>query len=431
MEVCLNDEQKKYIDLLTKDPIRVAKWLGFTDMTELHREWIIDMAFGTEDSTLLAHRNSYKTTALDLAMAIVMVLLPDKSTLFMRKTDTDVTEIIKQTENILLSETMQHIAGKIYDSPLKIIKSNASEITTNLVNRTSGTVQLLGVGKGGSITGKHFDIIRTDDIVNLKDRISRAERENTKQVYMELQNIKKRGGRITNTATPWHKEDTVSTLMPNVTKYDCYSTGLMNRGEIEAIRDSMTPSLFAANYELKHIASENALFSTNPKFSDDDSMLFDGIAHIDAAYGGEDGSALTLIKQRGDKIYVLGKLRKMHIDKCLDEYLLIKERYRCGSVNVEENADKGYLAKEIRNKGDKASGYHESMNKYIKISTYLVKWWKYIVFMEDTDPEYINEIMDYTEDAEHDDSPDSLASIIRKIDKNPGYRSIRGQLRNR
>ena len=55
------------------------------------------------------------------------------------------------------------------------------------------------------------------------------------------------------------------------------------------------------------------------------------------------------------------------------------------------------------------------MNKFIKISTYLRSNWGKIKFLEDTDPEYINEILDYTEDAEHDDSPDSLASILRKV----------------
>ena len=55
------------------------------------------------------------------------------------------------------------------------------------------------------------------------------------------------------------------------------------------------------------------------------------------------------------------------------------------------------------------------MNKFIKISSFLKKYWKDIIFIEDTDPEYISEILDYTENAEHDDSPDSLASAIRQL----------------
>ena len=40
---------------------------------------------------------------------------------------------------------------------------------------------------------------------------------------------------------------------------------------------------------------------------------------------------------------------------------------------------------------------------------------EYIVFVEGTDQEYINQILDYNENAEHDDAPDSLASIVRKL----------------
>ena len=47
----------------------------------------------------------------------------------------------------------------------------------------------MGMGVNASLTGKHFERIFTDDIVNLKDRISHAEREHTKLVYMELQNV--------------------------------------------------------------------------------------------------------------------------------------------------------------------------------------------------------------------------------------------------
>jgi len=57
------------------------------------------------------------------------------------------------------------------------------------------------------------------------------------------------------------------------------------------------------------------------------------------------------------------------------------------------------------------------MNKYFKISTYLKSNWDRIIFIKETDKEYINQILDYTENAEHDDAPDSLASLIRETIK--------------
>ena len=87
--------------------------------------------------------------------------------------------------------------------------------------------------------------------------------------------------------------------------------------------------------------------------------------------------------------------------------------------------DKGFLAKEI-SKQYRARTYHESENKYIKISTFLRKWWPNIVWLQGTDREYLSQIMDYTEDAEHDDAPDSASVVCRYYDRRSGetYQSI-------
>lgn len=70
--------------------------------------------------------------------------------------------------------------------------------------------------------------------------------------------------------------------------------------------------------------------------------------------------------------------------------------------------------------------YSESTNKFVKISTYLRSAWKDIFWLESTDPEYINEILDYSEFAEHDDSPDSAASLLRKLEQRTTYNPIKG-----
>lgn len=406
-------QKKQILDLLYDEPYILGHWLGFKDFTELHNQWIHDMVFGKEDETILGHRGSYKTSALSLAISVLMVIRPDKSIIFLRKTDDDVIEVIKQVSNILRSPVFLRIVKELYGIDLVLTTNTSFKVDTNLNQSTKGAVQLLGMGTSGSLTGKHADYIFTDDIVNTKDRVSNAERERTKLVYMELQNVLNRGGRIFNTGTPWHKEDAIQ-LMPNIKRYDCYTTGLITREKLNDIRSRMTPSLFAANYELKHIADADALF-TNPQFFNDDKMLYDGISHIDASYGGSDGTAYTIIKQRGDAFYVLGKRYDKHIDKCLPDIYRLQDVYKVGVIRCEDNADKGYLRKEIHKDGYLVSGYHENMNKYVKIATYLLRNWKNIYFHEDTDPEYINEILDYTENAAHDDSPDSLASIIREI----------------
>ena len=251
--------REKAINFLKNHPIEFAKMLGFDKLINLHSQWIKEMVFGKNDFTLMSHRASYKTTCVSLALAITIILYPNIRTLFLRKTDADIKEVIKQVQKILLDEHTQYFVMAIYGVSLKLTVQSATEISTNLTADIKGTSQLVGIGIGSSLTGKHFDRIFTDDIINVKDRISKAERENTKLVYQELQNIKNRGGKISNTLTPWHKES-AECLMPNVHKYNCYETGLISTSDLEYIKRSMSPSLFAANYELKHIADENVLF---------------------------------------------------------------------------------------------------------------------------------------------------------------------------
>jgi hypothetical protein len=269
---------------------------------------------------------------------------------------------------------------------------------------------------GGSLTGKHADIVITDDIINLRDRLSAAERERTKSVYMELQNIRNRGGRIINTGTPWHKDDAFA-IMPEPQRFDCYETGLLTSDKLEQLRQSMAPSLFAANYELRHIAAENALFPTYPAQTDDAGLLRDGIAHIDAAYGGEDFTALTCARRQGDTIYLYGRLWRAHVDTVMEAALAECNRLMCAPIYCETNGDKGYLGRELRRNGATVRMYQEHQNKYLKISTHLRKWWGRVVLLSGTDPEYIAQIMDYTEQAAHDDAPDSAACVCRILDR--------------
>lgn len=420
----MNAEQEKILNLLYDEPYKIGHFTGFKDLTVLHNEWLKSFLYGEDDQTLLAHRGSYKTTDLSLFLAIHCIENPNENVMFFRKTDTDVTEVIKQTAKILNSGCMQKICKILYGTDLKFTKCTDTEINTNLSTSNKGVSQLLGLGIGTSITGKHADIVVTDDIVNIKDRISKAERERTKMQYMELQNIKNRSGRMINTGTPWHKEDAIS-LMPNVKRYDCYSTGLMSKDDIKILRESMTDSLFAANYELKHIADTDAMFK-NPQFTEDETLLYGGIAHIDASYSGADGTAFTVIKKTKDGFVALGKRWDRHIDDCISEISAYMERFRAGSVYCEDNADKGYLRKELNACGMYARGYHESMNKFIKISTYLKKEWSKIKWLEETDPEYINEILDYSEFAQHDDSPDSVACAVRILTTQTKLNRIQG-----
>ena len=404
--------QKQAVEFLRDKPAKYAHLLGFDKLTDIHNAWIREMVLGKEDYTLEAHRGSYKTTCVSIAIVETMILLPSLRTLFMRKTDDDVKEIINQVRKILEAPQTQVFINSIYGINLKLLVSNATELSTNLIVDAKGTSQTVAISANSNLTGRHFDRIFDDDIINVKDRISRAEREHTKMVYQELRNVLNRGGKMVNTLTPWHKDD-ASSLMAEPHLYTWQDTGLISKEEIEQIKAQMSPSLFAANYELRHIASEDVIFENAETDADIENVVNANFCHIDAAYGGEDYTAFTIVKKKEGKYYVYGRLWQKAVDEVMDQIIADRQRLLAGKIYCETNGDKGYLAKALREKGERVITYSETMNKYIKIVTHLKGDWSNVVFVKGTDDEYIDQILEYNEYAEHDDAPDSLACMMR------------------
>ena len=148
-------------------------------------------------------------------------------------------------------------------------------------------------------------------------------------------------------------------------------------------------------------------------------MCEQGLMQVDSAFYGEDYTAWSIMKRHGDKYYVFGRMRRKHVEECYDLIKADYDRFMCQKLYNEDNADKGMVGKELRKKDMKVILYHEDMNKYMKIVTYLKAIWKDLVFVEGTDEEFIRQIEDFYEDAEHDDAPDSVASLARIYAKKP------------
>lgn len=407
--------RKQAVDFLTTQPYKFGHMLGFNDLGELHNHWIREMLTAKDDRTLQAHRNSYKTTCVSIALALIIILMPNKRTLFCRKTDTDVKEIVKQVKNILLHPVTQYFVQCIWGKKLELTVDNSNELSTNLTTDIKGTSQLVAVGAQSSVTGKHYDFIFTDDIINIKDRTSRAEREKTKTFYKELNNVVMLGtGRIFNTGTPWHPSDAFE-IMPPAEKYDCYSTGIMDENMIADKKQKLTKGEFCANYELRHVASDDVLF-TDPQIGAPFERAMQGESHLDAAYYGEDYTAFTSIAIHDGKYYTYGRCWRRHVDDVMEDIIDVhNNKLLANKLRMELNGDKGYLAKNFKRRGVRVMTYNEHQNKFVKISSVLKPEWKDVIFVEGTDKEYIEQVCDYNENAAHDDCPDSLASLIRDI----------------
>lgn len=153
----------------------------------------------------------------------------------------------------------------------------------------------------------------------------------------------------------------------------------------------------------------------DPQTGFDMALAEQGICHIDAAYGGEDYTAFTVVHKVDGFYYAFGKIWQRHVDDCLPEIIGWRQKLNAGKIFCEDNGDKGYLAKELRRRGERAVAYHEDTNKFLKITSYLKAEWSQVRFVNGTDKAYIEQVADYTEDAEHDDAPDSLSCLVRQL----------------
>lgn len=217
----------------------------------------------------------------------------------------------------------------------------------------------------------------------------------------------------------WFKKDFLDTDADIYRQtYTLYDNPFLTPEFVHNLEKEYAGSVLFDRYILgKWAASEGALFTTYPQFTNDPRYLYDGIAHVDAAYGGSDGTAFTCGRRIGDTIYLYGRLWQAHVDTVMGAISTEARRLRCSPIYMETNADKGYLGREFGRMGDLVRMYQEHQNKFFKIATSLRKWWPNIVFLEGTDKAYIEQIMSYTETAEHDDAPDSAACICRTLDR--------------
>lgn len=470
----------KVVHLLTCEAHMVGRMLGtgYDLLEPIHSEWIKQWVINPYNFKVMVHqghRNSYKSSCLRLAIAIILILQPKKTIILLRKSEDAVKELINGVSKILDTDLFKKFVSIL--SPeingkggFKKTTDTALAIDTNLNTSLTGEFQLRGLGLGSPLTGKHAVMIITDDICSLEDRQSAAERMYTISRYQELMNVLStdkgfQDSCILNIGTPWHEEDVFS-LMDKGLKpksdlqkkieeteskdrtptqkdllrhldmkrgkfvYNCYQTGLMSNEDIEWKKQTLNDdALFQANYLLNLVSDKEKLFQKIDNvghYSQNffTSSAYNVVAHIDASFGGEDSTALTIGADdyENNNVVVLGKLYEESLE---DNYLELAEvMFECGVslLYLETNADKGLMGDKFRELGFEVVGYHESTNKHTKIRSTIRPYWRLsgaellpsVQFVSETDESYLNNIWEYKKGVKHDDAPDSLASLLLK-----------------
>ncbi len=412
------DITDEHIKMFMHYPHTFGQYLGYELLSDIHTKWIRECWMRDTDFALRAHRNSYKTTAILVVGAIWWLTFfnANERILFERKSWEEAAAIVMEIRQQFESTALQIL----YQKKLKIDnirggtwKDSALTLSTKTQITKEPSISCGGISK--NVTGAHYTKIFADDIITLKDRVSEAERKSTKRNIRELTNIKTIDGNIVYTGTPWHKEDGWN-YTPTPVDYPIGSieiTGFTD-DKLAEYKNELGASLYAANYELKHIADEDRLFP-EPQYREWPERVRKCCAYIDPAYGGGDATALSVISLDINNAPIIRGW--IWWESVVDVYAEIISHCRhigVGTIYIETNADKGASKKDLDKLWPAVIGKNESMNKHVRIVSFVKYNWFNIFFSPDCNPEYLNQILDYTELADNDDAPDSLAGLIRE-----------------
>lgn len=416
-----------FLKLVIDQPHYLGWLIGKDKLNSLHSEWIKYCWDSNEPRALQAFRGGYKSTAIDVVGIIRWFLIrPNERIALIRKSFNDASTVVSAVKQAMEMPEVKELFKVAHGFYPKATMAKEGKLRYNFKTTITPEVSLTAHGIDGSLTGMHYDKIICDDIITLKDRISKAERERTKEIVNELAtNIIDPGKGSLWIGTPWHKDDAWCEInkFTDIAMYPITQYNFLGEKAVEDKRKTTTPFLFAANYELEIHKDETSLFS-EPNMAEGWDYSKRSYAHIDCAYDGNHYCALTILSPLDNddpslakKFQGIGFTYPGNCKAWAPEVARLFRKYKCRFLLNETNPDKGYFANQMEKLGVRTKTYAETENKHIKISTNLYEYWDSIYWSPDTDPEYLNQCIDYREKSEPDDAPDSCASLIREICK--------------
>lgn len=406
----------KHLQLVKDEPHRLGHMIGFDRLGPLHSDWIKYCWDAEEDRSLQAHRGAYKTTAIDIVGAIRWMLFkPNDRIGLIRKKFDDAAKVLRAIENAMELVELKELFKYAHGFYPELVEANSRRLTYNFKETITPEANVNSFGLTADLIGTHLDKPLCDDFITLKDRISRAEREKTKLIIQDVMaNIADKGNWKSTVfvGTPWHKND-AWTCCPEPVRYNVYDTGILSEEEIKEKQTKITPTLFSINYRLINEADENLLFH-NPSYGNWIYSIPDVWGHIDAAFDGSATNALTFMSETKTGHQAVGLSYTGNVKTWYDVIEAKYNQYRCRGIYVENNPDKGYVADQLRAIGLNVIDYPEDMDKDTKISIYLYQVWNSLIWAKETDPNYMEQIVDWTRGSKPNDAPDSASSLVRK-----------------
>lgn len=293
---------------------------------------------------------------------------------------------------------------------------------------TAGGV-VVGAGVGGPITGRGADLALIDDPVkNFEDATSPAIQDKIWDWFNStLRTRLHPGAAIVIVMTRWTEDDLTGRLLKNEgERWDIVKLPAINsagvplwpeRYSLEALREikeTITHRIWSALYQQEPTDLVERVFS-DPQFFEAPSDL-KLIGYLDPALGGADYSALTVGGFRDGKFYIAGGwIWQEQLDETYRRTVALCRAHNVAVLCVESNQAQIAIANELKRRGLQVKAVNQLKNKHFRIVHNAKKHWHRIRFAHTVTKEYMDQVLQYSEVARHDDAPDSLAGLIQSI----------------
>jgi hypothetical protein len=314
---------------------------------------------------------------------------------------------------------------------------------------TAGGV-VIAAGAGGALTGGGANIALIDDPVkNWEDALSEALQEKKYNWYKSVLRTRLYpGSAIILILTRWVTYDLAGRILEhektvekggkwvhlNLPLLDAQGNSLWpemyDDKEIADIRETVGEKIFQALYQQEPIDVVERIFS-DPQFAEPPRNMR-LVAYLDPAFGGKDYTAFSaggMDRIAGDDtlIYVTaGKIWRGTLDHTYSKVERYCHEMGITTLYVESNQAQVAVAKEFQRRGIRVKEVPSTINKNVRIINNVKLNWKDIRFSRSVDQDYLKQIISYSEEAQHDDAPDSLSGLVSAL--KPGRQSLNARL---
>lgn len=305
------------------------------------------------------------------------------------------------------------VAAALEKNGVQLSIENAKELRVPELLGKDNSYSAVTIG-ASSFRGRHPKLVIMDDPVTPEDTRDAA-RKRVRVVYDELYKLCKN---IVIIGQPVHKFDLYGDLRPILRKKE-FPYGCIPEldPDLAAMRIAgITEDTIQASYFL-NVAND----LKNPFDNIKDLEVFpdgDTIAFLDPSFKGIDFTAMSIGRGYFDGIAIQGKAWKRGWDNCLEEIAQACKTYRVRKLIYETNTLGDMPVQLLRDAlsalgvtGIEIHGHESNGKKHSRILA-AGNFSHLIHLARSSDKVYSDQVKRYEYDAEHDDAPDSLASLL-------------------